>query len=255
MKQEKQDRRSLRTRHLVSAAMLELMRGKRYDAITVQDLLDRSGIGRSTLYAHFFDKEDVLKSVSEQMLETFRHQLSLRNVEQKIVPSLELFQHAQENYQFFQAMVRGHGAGVVWETVLALLSRNIERTLATTFAEKSSPSVPPTVVSQYLAGAFLSLLRWLCLECGQSTWERANRQAEQAGGVDKESSNTALRDRWTPSAVQNTGKWSSQSRCTITGGGVRPWLSAPPQTSNEQPNYRYLDECFAGLHLALVILA
>ena len=160
MKQEKQDRRSLRTRHLVSAAMLELMRGKRYDAITVQDLLDRSGIGRSTFYAHFFDKEDVLKSVSEQMLETFRHQLSLRNVEQKIVPSLELFQHAQENYQFFQAMVRGHGAEVLWETGSALLSRNIERTLATTLAEKSSPSVPPTVVSQYLAGAFLSLLRW-----------------------------------------------------------------------------------------------
>ena len=160
MKQEKQDRRSLRTRHLVSAAMLELMREKRYDAITVQDLLNRSGIGRSTFYAHFFDKEDVLKCVSEQMLETFRHHLSLRQVEQKIVPSLELFEHAQENSQFFQAMVRGHGAEVLWETVLALLSRNIERTLATTFAEKNSLSVPLTVVSQYLAGSFLNLLRW-----------------------------------------------------------------------------------------------
>ena len=49
---------------------------------------------------------------------------------------------------------------MLWETVLALLSRNIERTLAITFAEKSSPSVPLTVVSQYLAGAFLNLLRW-----------------------------------------------------------------------------------------------
>ena len=104
-------------------------------------------------------------------------------------------------------------------------------------------------------GWMSSSSNWLCLECGQSSRERANRHAEQAGCVDKESSNTALCDRWTPTAVQNTGKWSSQSRCTITGSGVRPWLSAPPQTSNEQPNHRYLDECFAGLHLALVILA
>jgi hypothetical protein len=50
VKQDKQDRRSQRTRRLVSSAMTELLREKRYDAITVQDLLDRAGIGRSTFY-------------------------------------------------------------------------------------------------------------------------------------------------------------------------------------------------------------
>lgn len=160
MKQDKQDRRSQRTRHLVNAAMMELMREKRYDAITVQDLLDRSGIGRSTFYAHFFDKQDVLRSLSEQMLETFRQQLSLRNGEQKIVPSLELFQHAQENYQFFQAMLKGHGGEVFWETGQALLSKGIEQAFATTFTEKRSPSVPPVVMSQYLAGALMHFLKW-----------------------------------------------------------------------------------------------
>ncbi len=59
--------------------MIELLREKRYDAITVQDLLDRAGIGRSTFYTHYFDKEDVLASVSEQMLELFRKPLSHRD--------------------------------------------------------------------------------------------------------------------------------------------------------------------------------
>jgi len=69
MKQEKQDRRSRRTRNQVIAAMMDLMLEKTYDAITVQDLLDRANIGRSTFYSHYYDKEDVLSSLGEQMLE------------------------------------------------------------------------------------------------------------------------------------------------------------------------------------------
>ena len=45
MKQHKQDRRSQRTYHLVSTAMMALLLEKRYDAITVQDILDRADIG------------------------------------------------------------------------------------------------------------------------------------------------------------------------------------------------------------------
>ena len=68
MKLEKQDRRSRRTRHLVQSALMELLLEKRYEAITVRDILDRAGIGSSTFYAHYFDKEDVQTVLIEQML-------------------------------------------------------------------------------------------------------------------------------------------------------------------------------------------
>ena len=51
MKQDKQDRRSQRTRRLVNSAMTEFLRDKRYDAIIVQDLLDR-GLGSGGASAH-----------------------------------------------------------------------------------------------------------------------------------------------------------------------------------------------------------
>jgi AcrR family transcriptional regulator len=160
VKQDKQDRRSQRTRHLVNSALMELLREKRYDAITIQDLLDRANIGRSTFYTHYFDKEDVLVSLSEQMLELFRHQISQRKTGQSIIPSLEIFQHASENYQFFQAMLRGHAEELLWETVRVLLSRTIEEALASACEGKGSPSIPLSVVAQYVAGAFGSLLKW-----------------------------------------------------------------------------------------------
>jgi hypothetical protein len=50
VKRDKQDRRSLRTRHLIRTAMMELLFERPYDEITVQDILDRANIGRSTFY-------------------------------------------------------------------------------------------------------------------------------------------------------------------------------------------------------------
>ena len=154
MKQQKQDRRSRRTCQLVSSAMIELLSEKRYDAITVQDILDRAGIGRSTFYTHYFDKEDVLTSLLEQQLETLNQQIAQRGAGQGIVPSLETFRlvHQHPPPQHCPAMVRGHTREVLWETAQMLLSRTIEQALTTTCAEKRSSSVPLAVVAQYLAG-------------------------------------------------------------------------------------------------------
>jgi AcrR family transcriptional regulator len=160
-KQDKQDRRSQRTRRLVSAAMIDLLREKRYDAITVQDLLDRADIGRSTFYSHYFDKQDVLASLIEQILETVRKSLCQKDAGQGIVPSLALFQLAsQHQHQQLRAVLRGHAGEVLWETMQTALCRTIEQALSTADAERRSPSVPLALVSEYLAGAFLTLFKW-----------------------------------------------------------------------------------------------
>ncbi len=160
MRQDKQDRRSQRTRRLVMSAMMDLLAEKSYDAITVQDLLDRANIGRSTFYSHYFDKEDVLASVAEQMLETLRKPLSHRDAGQGIIPSRELFQHALQNQQHLRTMLRGRAREVVWDAAQASLGRTIEQALAAPFAKNRSPSVPLPVLAEYLAGAFLNLLKW-----------------------------------------------------------------------------------------------
>jgi AcrR family transcriptional regulator len=160
VKQEKQDRRSRRTRQLVQSAMMELLQEKRYEEITVRDILNRANIGSSTFYAHYFDKEDVQASLIEQWLEQFHQQLAQRNASQDIIPSLELFRHVQEHFQRFQALVRGHAEEQIWEIAYNALSTIIEQALESACAEKHSPSIPPAVVSQYLAGAYLSLLKW-----------------------------------------------------------------------------------------------
>src|SRR5215472_6370021 len=126
MKQDKQDRRSQRTHRLVNSAMLELLFEKHYDTITVQDILDRAGIGRSTFYVHYFDKEDVLASIAEQQLALMVQQLSTRDAGQAIVPSLRLFRHVGERHHYFQSLMRGHAGEVLWQAVQESLGKTTE---------------------------------------------------------------------------------------------------------------------------------
>jgi AcrR family transcriptional regulator len=162
VKQHKEDRRSQRTYRLVSSALAELLLEKPYDEILVQDILDRAGIGRTTFYAHYFDKADVLESILEQMLETFNRQIAPAEAGPGIFPSLALFRQAyqHQHLQHFQAIIRGHAGEHLWASVQTSLSRAIEQALATAYAEKRSPPIPLTVVSEYLAGAFLTLFKW-----------------------------------------------------------------------------------------------
>ena len=56
----KPDRRIERTRRLIRDALYALIIEKGYDAITVQQIIDRANVARSSFYAHFRDKDDLL---------------------------------------------------------------------------------------------------------------------------------------------------------------------------------------------------
>jgi len=55
------DRRVQRTRKALRGALLELMRERGYESVSIQDIVDRADVGRSTFYAHYADKEDLLR--------------------------------------------------------------------------------------------------------------------------------------------------------------------------------------------------
>ena len=54
------DKRKERTRRAIQQAFVELIAERGFSDVTVQDILDRTGVGRATFYAHFHGKEDLL---------------------------------------------------------------------------------------------------------------------------------------------------------------------------------------------------
>src|SRR5690242_4167136 len=67
IKKKPVDRRIQRTRQLLLDALLSLILEKDFDSITVQDVIDRANVGRSTFYAHFQDKDELLLSGFEHL--------------------------------------------------------------------------------------------------------------------------------------------------------------------------------------------
>ncbi|WP_437957251.1 TetR/AcrR family transcriptional regulator [Sorangium sp. So ce119] len=55
-----QDRRVQKSRKLLSDALVSLILEKGYDDVTIQDIIDRANVGRSTFYAHYENKEQLL---------------------------------------------------------------------------------------------------------------------------------------------------------------------------------------------------
>ena len=52
-----------RTRKALKEALTDLILEKGYEGVTVQDVIDRADVGRSTFYAHFVDKDDLLMAI------------------------------------------------------------------------------------------------------------------------------------------------------------------------------------------------
>ena len=68
MQTQRVDRRVQRTRQLLNRALMELIVEKGYDSVTVQDIIDRANLGRSTFYAHYQDKDDLLFSGIDEVV-------------------------------------------------------------------------------------------------------------------------------------------------------------------------------------------
>ena len=71
---------------------LGVIQKKPFGTITVQQVLDRAGIGRSTFYAHYRDKDDLFLSDLEDFFELMST-LLLRHREttNRVAPVSELF--------------------------------------------------------------------------------------------------------------------------------------------------------------------
>src|SRR5260221_12054396 len=55
------DRRAARTRRALHEALISLILRQGYEATTIQDIIDAADVGRSTFYAHYTGKEDLLR--------------------------------------------------------------------------------------------------------------------------------------------------------------------------------------------------
>src|SRR4051812_34005318 len=68
----KSDRRTQRTREMLQKALIELIGERSYDAITVQEIVDRANVARATFYVHYNSKDDLFIGCHEAIVREFQ---------------------------------------------------------------------------------------------------------------------------------------------------------------------------------------
>lgn len=155
------DRRVLQTRDALGDALIHLMQEKPFDSITIQQVLDRARVGRSTFYAHFRGKEDLFLTDCENFFEMMATALTRQGDKStRLAPVHEFFAHVAEGRSFISSLVQSQKLQDVFELGQGQFARGIEERLATMPATRAMNPVCRAARAHALAGSLFSLLNW-----------------------------------------------------------------------------------------------
>jgi AcrR family transcriptional regulator len=158
---KKIDARIRRTRDALGDALIALMQQKPFETITIQDVLDRAHVSRSTFYTHYSDKDDLLMSDAEEFFESLSMALSSHGEKStRVFPVREFFAHLSDVQPFFKALVKSGKFQENMELARGHFARGIERRLCELPQGKAIPANQLPAIAFAHAGALLSLLAW-----------------------------------------------------------------------------------------------
>lgn len=162
MTQDTTDRRVRRTRDLLHRALLDLIAEKGYPQITVQDILDRADVGRSTFYTHYRDKEDLLRSgmadfTAAAAAEIERGGGKLTGL---LRPLLVVFWHVEGHRPMWQPLARHGGLDLGLQIMREFTVDLLRAHLPAEFPAWRGDPIQLEAAVQYTTGALTGLITW-----------------------------------------------------------------------------------------------
>lgn len=169
------DRRVERTRNALYDALVGLIRDRGYSAIGVAEIVEAANVGRSTFYAHFHSKDELLVRSLERLrpvLQAGRERQLREPLTGSCHGTLALFHHVAE-YGDVLAALEGTPAKAA---VLEAIGAELTRFLGAHAAARREPFGPSRdLVLRYIVGAFTSVLSWWLAQHPRPPAEQADR--------------------------------------------------------------------------------
>jgi AcrR family transcriptional regulator len=154
---KKPDRRVERTRDVLLDSLLALMIERGYERLTIQNLLDRAGVGRATFYAHFESKDELL-ACSVGRLREWLVQAWQDHPGQRLGFTLPFFQHLASARRMFQMTIARESEVNVERHIRRMLRELVQHDLASSRPGAGQSAVD--LATQYVVGALWSTIVW-----------------------------------------------------------------------------------------------
>jgi AcrR family transcriptional regulator len=152
------DPRIERSTLALGRALVELIQERDFDDITVQQILDRAGVGRATFYAHYRNKEDVLHSGYERMFTAMESLLDRPSpLGARVFPVAEFVTHLADMNTLVRSLHRGGRSEEMWTLCVEYATRIIARRLPQGAVDAR---LPRQLAARMLAGALAEAVQW-----------------------------------------------------------------------------------------------
>ena len=155
------DRRQRKTRKAIFDAFTNLLKKKSYARITVQDIIDGADVGRTTFYAHFETKDDLLTSLcadifehvfSEDLGKEKTHDFSVEHDTGAMIT--HILYHLQEHMEYLPGILSGDSDTVFMGYFKERLSGLFAK------AVRQSQAVPYDYMLNHMVNDFAETIRW-----------------------------------------------------------------------------------------------
>jgi AcrR family transcriptional regulator len=172
----KLDRRIVRTRQSLRTALMDLVKEKPYDGISVEEVTARADVSRATFYLHYKDKDDLLlDQFYEMAMERVQMFAELPasfwvsavgasdTDEQSGLLLVKIFEIAEQNASLYRILLRGGSARRLVDGIREITTRAFTKFLNVKFQSELQtlqPAVPVDLLAAYFSGALLSTIGW-----------------------------------------------------------------------------------------------
>jgi AcrR family transcriptional regulator len=150
------DRRAQRSRELILEALFALMSERGFDRLTIQNVIDRAGVGRATFYAHFESKEELL-ATSIGRLRAWLLQARQEAGGAPLAFTLPFFQHLASHQRIYRMTVARESETSVERHVRQMLAELVRDDLR---RWNAPPPQLLALATHHVVGALWSSFIW-----------------------------------------------------------------------------------------------
>lgn len=151
------DRRIKRTQRLLTQALIDLIREKGYEAVTIRDITNRADVAYATFFRNYPDKEAVLSDVLSVVLgELAELDLPTVRTTDPAQAGELLFDYVAKRTELWRVLVSARGSTMLLQRMIAAGTQrvlDVER-------PRHADTVPPDLAAYHLATSTVALIHW-----------------------------------------------------------------------------------------------
>lgn len=162
----KTDLRIIKTDKAIFEALLTLMKEKSFEEIKISDICLKAMVNRSTFYAHYNDKYELLVALLDELKGNLLSELEKNendiNTKEFFMKMLEiLINHIDNKREIYSAILVNNRNSIMMDILFDVANKDIAKRLENNKAVIKS-NIPSEIITKFYLGAILSTgMEWL----------------------------------------------------------------------------------------------